>query len=129
MTVRYKGESYVDAAAHNAKFYTYHRVEKFYQDMIFKVCKPMWDYKRFCYGLDGIEMICIHFHSPKALEECFARLKKLDCIAITRLEEQSFEVYAPRRARATEFYALPSILDLTARQRLRWVTAETTSIC
>ncbi len=93
MTVRYKGESYVDANAHNTENYTYHRVEKFYQDMIFEVCRPMWDYKRFCYGLDGIEMICIHFHSGDDLEECKSRLEKIDGISVTRLEEQSIEIY------------------------------------
>lgn len=93
MTVRYKGESYVDANAHNAENYTYHRVMPFYQKMIFEVCRPMWDYKRFCYGLDGIEMICIHFHSGDDLEECKSRLEKIDGISVTRLEEQSIEVY------------------------------------
>lgn len=94
MTVRYKGESYVDASVHTAENYTYHRVESFYQDMIFSVCRPMWDFKRFCHGLDGIEMICIQFHSQDALEECFLRLEGLEGISITRLEEQSFEIYS-----------------------------------
>ena len=93
MTVRYKGESYVNAAQHNTEYYTYHRLDKFYQDMIYNVCRPMWDYKRFCYGLDGIEMICIHFHSPEALEECKERLERVDGISVTRLEIQSIEIY------------------------------------
>ncbi len=93
LTVRYKGESYVDATAHNEKDYTYHRVAPPYQKMIFEVCRPMWDYKRFCYALDGIEMICIHFHSDEELEKCKARLEMIEGISVTRLEVQSIEVY------------------------------------
>ena len=112
MTVRYKGESYVDASAHTAENYTHHRVDGFYQDMIFAVCRPMWDYKRFCYGLDGIEMICIHFHSPEALEECFARLMKLEGVSVTRLEEQSIEVYAKEAGKGNGILRLAEHLGI-----------------
>ena len=93
ITVRYNGESYFDADTHNRDFYFYHRVDEFYQKMMFTCCKPTRDFKRFCYSLCGIEMICIHFHSQTDLENCKKRLETVSGISVTRLEEQSIEVY------------------------------------
>ena len=118
MTVRYKGESYVNAAEHNTEYYTHHRVEAFYQKMIFDVCRPMWDYKRFCYGLDGIEMICIHFHSQEDLEECKARLEAVDGISVTRLEEQSIEVYDKRAGKGNGLCRLADHLGCTYEETI-----------
>ena len=118
MTVRYKGESYVNAAEHNTEYYTRHRVDKFYQDMIYDVCRPMWDYKRFCYGLDGIEMICIHFESPEALEECKTRLEAVDGISVTRLEVQSIEVYDVRAGKGNGLRRLADHIGCTYEQTI-----------
>ena len=118
MTVRYKGESYVNAKEHNTEYYTRHRVDKFYQDMIYDVCRPMWDYKRFCYGLDGIEMICIHFHSQEALEECKERLERVEGISVTRLEVQSIEVYDERAGKGNGLRRLADHLGCTYEETI-----------
>ena len=112
MTVRYNGNSYVDSEHHTEENYIYHRVDEGYRGIIFNLDIPVENFKRFCYELDGIEMICIHFHSQNELMECWDRLKKIKEISVTQLEEPSIEIYDAKAGKGNALLRLAEHLGV-----------------
>ena len=118
ITVRHNGESYFDANAHSVENYNYHRVNPLYQKMMCETGIPASDFKRFCYELSGIEMICIHFHSDEDLNECKQRLSQIDGLSVTRLAEESIEVYDVNAGKGNGLLRLAEHLGVDKHQTI-----------
>lgn len=112
LTVRANGILYVDADEQREDIYDSYRMPRSYQPAMLYLAVPVKGFKKFCYGLDEIEMICTFFKYDEDLEECRERLRADGAYGVAATEVTNIELFDKEAGKGNALWRLADLLGV-----------------
>lgn len=116
LTVRVGGVLYVDADEQRQDIYDSYRMIRAYQTAMLTLAVPVKNLKDFCYGLDGIEMICTFFKHDDEMIACREKFLADGALGVTSSTPTNLEVYDKEAGKGNALLRLAALLGADKSQ-------------
>ncbi len=117
-TVRYLGNSYIDAAKKNSASFAYHRVSPYFCQLIGETAAPRLGFDAFCRSMEEIELFCVFFHDDAEMAECKKRLEEIDDIQVVSSDSANLEIISKQAGKGNALLRLAEELGVDPAQTL-----------
>lgn len=118
LTVRSGGKCYVDATRHKIEEYDRYRLSLAYRDFVFRFDYPKANYREFCLGLDGIEMICVFFRYDDEQQRCREQLESMGLYTLMASEPCNLEIASRDAGKGKGLLRLADMLGVDRSQTI-----------
>ncbi|MBQ8796986.1 MAG: HAD family phosphatase [Oscillospiraceae bacterium] len=86
--------SYVEPALHKEETCLHYNIRDWWVDYIRATNVPVENFKKFAYGLDKIQMICVFFRYPEELQKCKKELASDPRLLVAQSDPNDLEIFS-----------------------------------